>query len=71
VAPDDQQGIHREAVPQPADNVVMQNEMQYPRHIDPVNYNAAYYHYPIPPVGDIRAIEFPSDSDTSPSRSTQ
>lgn len=49
VAPDDQQGIHREAVPQPADNVVMQNEMQYPRHIDPVNYNAAYYHYPIPP----------------------
>ncbi|KAF8260535.1 hypothetical protein EI94DRAFT_1748149 [Lactarius quietus] len=49
VARDDQQGsLHREGAPQPMGNVVMQDEVRYPQHIDTPNYNPAQY-YPPPP----------------------
>jgi hypothetical protein len=54
---DDQQGGHREGVPQPAGNGVMQGEMQYPR-IDAHNYNAAHYPPPSLPVSDNHRSDF-------------
>ena len=61
VAGDHQEGIHRERVPQPAGNVVMQGEMQYPPHMVAPNFNAANYYPPPPPVcdGHRNDIEFP------------
>ncbi|KAH9018658.1 hypothetical protein EDB84DRAFT_1518727 [Lactarius hengduanensis] len=50
IAGDDQQDIHQqEGVPQPVGNVIEQDEMQYPHHIDAPNYNPAYYYPPPPP----------------------
>ncbi|KAF8260628.1 hypothetical protein EI94DRAFT_1747941 [Lactarius quietus] len=46
VGGDYQQNVHREIVPQPLGNVVMQGEMQHPRHINAPNYNVAPYHPP-------------------------
>ena len=48
VAGNNQQETHRE-YPQP---VLMQGQMQNPRHIDVPNYNAVHYHLPPPHVSD-------------------
>ena len=53
VAGGHKEGVHREGVPQLAGNVVIENEMQYPPHIDAPNYNVAHYHPPPQHVRDI------------------
>ncbi|KAI9457010.1 hypothetical protein BJY52DRAFT_1274499 [Lactarius psammicola] len=53
VAGHDQQDFHRGGVPQLVGNVVMQGEMQYPRHIDAPNYNVAHYHPLHPPYPEV------------------
>ena len=64
VTGDHQEGVHREGVPQLAGNVIMQNEMQYPPHIDAPDYNVSHYHPPPPHVrGSYRIISFLSDSN--------
>ncbi|KAH8991397.1 hypothetical protein EDB86DRAFT_2935219 [Lactarius hatsudake] len=48
---DDQQDIHLEEleVPQPLGNAAVQDEIQYPHHIDAPNYNPVHYYPPQPP----------------------
>ncbi|KAH8996353.1 hypothetical protein EDB92DRAFT_1597641 [Lactarius akahatsu] len=53
MATDDQQDVHREGFPQPVGNVVVQGEMQYPRHIDAPNYNVIHYNPPPPPYPEV------------------
>ncbi|KAH9036029.1 hypothetical protein EDB83DRAFT_2415390 [Lactarius deliciosus] len=50
---DDQQDVHREGVPQPAGNMVIQGEMQYPPRIDVPDYNMVHYHPPPSPYPEV------------------
>lgn len=61
VAGDDQQDVHQEGALHPVGNVVMQGEMQYPRHIDASNHNMAvgHYHPPPPPYPEVQYMHVP------------
>ncbi|KAI9444249.1 hypothetical protein H4582DRAFT_1075739 [Lactarius indigo] len=59
VAGGDQRDVHRDGVPQPVGNMVVQGEMQYPRHIDIPNYN---YHPPPPHYPAVPYVHTPRDA---------
>ncbi|KAH8985438.1 hypothetical protein EDB86DRAFT_2958834 [Lactarius hatsudake] len=53
MAGDDQQDVHREGIPQPVGNMIVQGEMQYPPRVEVPNYNVAHYHPPLPPYPEV------------------